>query len=115
MILRNYKGYEISVERQQMSAERLIKIVKKIEGFPVLEETYREILEDFMDFGNAKKIIEKIERGEIKYEFLPLLDTPSPFAHNLFAISESDVVLMEDRKKLLLKLHEKIVKKLEEK
>jgi ATP-dependent Lhr-like helicase len=98
-----------------MSAERLIKIVKKIEGFPVLEETYREILEDFMDFENAKKIIEKIERGEIKYEFLPLLDAPSPFAHNLFAISESDVVLMEDRKKLLLKLHEKIVKKLEEK
>jgi ATP-dependent Lhr-like helicase len=115
MILRNYKGYEISVEKQQMSAERLIKIVKSIEGFPVLEETYREILEDFMDFENAKKIIEKIERGEIKYEFLPLLDAPSPFAHNLFAISESDVVLMEDRKKLLLKLHEKIVKKLEEK
>jgi len=115
MILRNYKGYEISVEKQQMSAERLIKIVKRIKGFPVLEETYREILEDFMDFENAEKVIEKIEKGEIKYEFLPLLDVPSPFAHNLFAISESDVVLMEDRKKLLLKLHEKIVKKLKEK
>ena len=112
MILRNYKGHEISVEKQQMSAERLIRIVKKIEGFPVLEETYREILQDFMDVENAKMIIEKIEKGEIKYEFLPLLDLPSPFAHNLFAISESDVVLMEDRKKLLLKLHEKIVKKL---
>jgi ATP-dependent Lhr-like helicase len=112
MILRNYKGHEISVEKQQMSAERLIRIVKKIKGFPVLEETYREILQDFMDVENAKMIIEKIEKGEIKYEFLPLLDLPSPFAHNLFAISESDVVLMEDRKKLLLKLHEKIVKKL---
>lgn len=112
MILRNYKGHEISVEKQQMSAERLIKIVKKIKGFPVLEETYREILEDFMDFKNAKKIIERIEKGEIEYEFLPMLDVPSPFAHNLFAISESDVVLMEDRKKLLMKLHEKIIKKL---
>jgi ATP-dependent Lhr-like helicase len=112
MILRNYKGHEISVEKQQMSAERLIRIVKKIKGFPVLEETYREILQDFMDVENAKMIIEKIEKGEIKYEFLPLLDLPSPFAHNLFAISESDVVLMEDRKKLLLRLHEKIVKKL---
>jgi len=113
MILRNYKGYEISVERQQMSAERLIKIVKKIKEFPVLEETYREILQDFMDFENAKMILEKIESGKIKYEFLPLLDVPSPFAHNLFAISESDVVLMEDRKKMLLKLHEKIIKRLE--
>ncbi len=115
MILRNYKGHEISVEKQQISAERLIRIVKKIKGFPVMEETYREILEDFMDFENAKKIIEKIEKGEIEFEFLPLTDVPSPFAHNLFVISESDVVLMEDRKKLLLKLHQKIVKKLEEK
>jgi len=114
MILRNYKGHEISVDRQQMSAERLIKIIKRIKDFPVLEETYREILEDFMDFENAKKILEKIESGEIEYEFLPMLDVPSPFAHNLFAISESDVVLMEDRRKLLLKLHEKIVKKLGE-
>jgi len=68
-----------------------------------------------MDCENAKKIIEKVEKGEISYEFMPMLDIPSPFAHNLFAISESDVVLMEDRKKLLLRLHEKIVKRLEEK
>ena len=57
MILRNYKGYEISVEKQQMNAERLIRVVKKLEGFPILEETYREILEDFMDVENAKKIL----------------------------------------------------------
>jgi ATP-dependent Lhr-like helicase len=114
MILRNYKGHEISVEKQQMSAERLIKVVKKIKGFPVLEENYREILEDFMDYKNAKKILEMIERGKIKYEFMPLLDVPSPFAHNLFVISESDVVLMEDRKKLLLELHKKIFNKVGE-
>jgi len=112
MILRNYKGHEISVDKQQMNAERLIRVVKKIEGFPVLEETYREVLEDFMDIENAKKILEKIEKGEIKFEFLPELDIPSPFAHNLFVISESDVVLMEDRKKLLLKLHKKLTEKL---
>ena len=46
MILRNYKGHEISLVKQQMSAERLIKVVKKIKGFPIIEETYREILED---------------------------------------------------------------------
>ncbi|MGC9200769.1 MAG: ATP-dependent helicase [Candidatus Aenigmatarchaeota archaeon] len=114
MILRNYKGYEISVDKQQMSAERLIKVVKKIKGFPVLEENYREILEDFMDYKNARNILKMIEEGKIKYEFMPLLDVPSPFAHNLFVISESDVVLMEDRKKLLLELHKKIFNKIKE-
>jgi ATP-dependent Lhr-like helicase len=114
MILRNYKGYEISVEKQQMNAERLIRVVKKFEGFPVLEETFREILEDFMDIENAKFILKQIEGGKMCFDFLPCLDIPSPFAHNLFAISESDVVLMEDRKKLLLELHEKLVKRLKE-
>ena len=112
MILRNYKGHEIRVEKQQMNAEKLIRVVKKMEGFPVFEETLREILEDFMDIKNSEKILEEIEKGKIKFEFLPPLDIPSPFAHNLFVINESDVVLMEDRKKLLLKLHKKIIKKL---
>lgn len=34
MILRNYKGYEISVNKQQISAQSLLRIVEKIEGFP---------------------------------------------------------------------------------
>ena len=114
MILRNYKGYEISVEKQQMNAERLIKVVKKIKDFPVLEETYREILEDFMDVQHAKEILKKVEKGEYSYEFLPQSHVPSPFAHNLFVISESDVVLMEDRKRLLLELHEKVLKEVGE-
>ena len=112
MVLRNYKGHEIRVEKQQMNAERLIKVVKKIEKFPILEETFREILEDFMDVENSKKILQEIEKGKIKFEFLPEANVPSPFAHNLFVINESDVVLMEDRKKLLLKLHKKIIEKL---
>ncbi|MEM5815319.1 MAG: ATP-dependent helicase, partial [Candidatus Aenigmatarchaeota archaeon] len=115
MILRNYKGHEISIEKQQINAEKLIKIVKNLERFPVLEETYREILEDFMDVKNSKKILEDIEKGKIKFEFLPILDVPSPFAHNLFALSESDVVLMEDRKKLLLELYKKVTEKIEKK
>ncbi|MEM0480749.1 MAG: ATP-dependent helicase [Candidatus Aenigmatarchaeota archaeon] len=115
MILRNYKGHEISLEKQQMNAERLIKIVKDIPDFPILEETYREILEDFMDVKNAKEILKKIEKGEIVVEILKESDLPSPFAHNLFVLSESDVVLMEDRRKLLLKLYEKIKERIESK
>ncbi len=112
MILRNYKGYEIRVSKQQMSAERLLRICEKIENFPILEETYREILEDYMDIKNAKKVLEWIEKGKVKYEFSPESKVPSPFAHNLIVLGESDVVLMEDRKALLLKLYKKVIQQI---
>jgi len=111
MILKRYNDHEISLEKQQMNAERLIRIVKEIPNFPILEETYREILEDFMDVKNAKEILRKIENKEIKIEIINT-NVPSPFAHNLFVLSESDVVLMEDRRKLLLELHKKVVEKI---
>ncbi|MEM5829661.1 MAG: ATP-dependent helicase [Candidatus Aenigmatarchaeota archaeon] len=111
MVLRNYKGYEIRVAKQQMNADRLIRICEKIEDFPVLKETYREILQDYMDIEHAKEILKKIEEGEIKFEFLPKSDLPSPFSHSLIVLGESDVVLMEDRKKLLLELHKKVLEK----
>ena len=111
MILKKYNDHEVSLEKQQMNAERLLRIVKEIPNFPILEETYREILEDFMDIENAKEILRKIENKEIKIEIINT-DIPSPFAHNLFVLSESDVVLMEDRRKLLLELHRKIVERI---
>jgi ATP-dependent Lhr-like helicase len=111
MILRNYKGYEIKVGKQQFNAERLLKVCEKFENFPVIEETYREILEDFMDIKHAKEVLKKVEKGEIKYEFLPESSVPSLFAHNLIVLGESDVVLMEDRKKLLLKLHKEVMER----
>jgi ATP-dependent Lhr-like helicase len=111
MILRNYKGHEIRVARQQLSSDRLLRVCEKFEKFPVVEETYREILEDAMDIRHAKQVLEEIEKGKMKYEFLPESNIPSPFAHNLVVLGESDVVLMEDRKRLLLELHEKVMEK----
>lgn len=111
MILRNYKGYEIKVGRQQFNADRLLKTCEKFKNFPVVEETYREVMEDLMDVECAIWLLEQVEKGRIKYEFLPESNVPSPFAHNLIALGESDVVLMEDRKKLLLELHKKVMKK----
>jgi len=111
MILRNYKGYEIRVARQQFNADRLLRVCEKFENFPVVEETYREVMEDFMDIEHARWLLEQIEKGKIKYEFLPESNVPSPFAHNLIALGETDVVLMEDRKRLLLELHKKVMEK----
>ncbi len=114
MILRNYKGHEISVEKQQMSASTLLRVVKRWEGFPILKETYREILEDYMDIHHAREVLEKVHRGEVKVVETPLLDTPSPFAHNIVLEGLSDIVLMEDKRALIARFHEQIMRRIQE-
>ncbi|MEM4606356.1 MAG: ATP-dependent helicase [Thermofilaceae archaeon] len=111
MVLRNYKGHEISVERQQLSAQTLLKVVMELgEEFPVLKETYREILEDYMDIEHAKEVLRNVESGKIKVVELPPLSVPSPFAYNIVLEGLSDVVLMEDKRAMMLKFREKLMK-----
>ncbi len=112
MILRNYKGHEISVGRQQVSAATLLKIVKRWSDFPVLKETYREILEDYMDVEHAEEVLRMIERGDIRVVEAPPQNVPSPFAHNIVLEGLSDIVLMEDRRALIQRFHDMIMERL---
>lgn len=111
MILRNYKGHEIKVKRQQASAELLLKVCEEIDDFPVIKETYREILEDSMDVKHAMEVLKRIEDGDIRVVKVRV-PVPSPFAHNIVLIGLSDVVLMEDRKEVLKRLHEQVMKRI---
>ena len=113
MLLRRYRGAEVSLARRQFNSERLLSVVEKLDRFPVLEETYREILEDFMDLEHAKEVMQRIERGEIRVEIFDSGYVPSPFAHNIVAFGYSDVVLMEDRRKLIALLNDLVKKALE--
>ena len=109
MVLRNYKGHEISLERQQLNAQTLLKVVMSLgRDFPVLKETYREILEDYMDVEHAKEVLRRIEEGAIRVVELPTLSIPSPFAYNIVLEGLSDVVLMEDKRALILRFHERL-------
>ncbi len=110
MILRRYKGYERSPERMQLSAQRLLEIMlEEMPDNPVVRETYREILEDYMDVENASKVLEWMARGEVKVVVKGPLPYPSPFAHNTFVKGYSDVVLMEDKRRILAYLHDKVM------
>ncbi|HLI46925.1 MAG TPA: ATP-dependent helicase [Geobacterales bacterium] len=112
LVLRNYKGYKISVNKQQLNSQILLEACKKIDpNFPVIEETFREILEDIMDLPRAKEILEMIKKGHIKYELITT-KIPSPFSHTLITFGEADVILMKDRRKKLKELHSAILKKL---
>jgi len=109
MILRNYKGREVSVNRQQIRSSYLLDTLRSVERVPVVEETYREILEEVMDLQNATLVLKMIERGEMAVEFVDFSSIPSPFAHNVVLAGISDIVLMEDRSSLLRELHRKIL------
>ncbi|WP_230972477.1 ATP-dependent helicase [Archaeoglobus neptunius] len=108
MILRNYMGREKSVWRQQFSADSILNFLKRyFPDFPVLKETYREIMEDAMNIDDAMDFLEKVGK-----EIEPVIvrtPYPSPFAFNLYLLGDQDVVLMEDRRKVLRELHEKVM------
>lgn len=115
LVLRNYKGHEISVNKQQANSQTLLNVCEEVNpDFPVIKETYREILEDTLDIGSAVKVLEWIRKGDVKVKTITT-EVPSPFAHNLIVLGEADVVLMGDRKKRLLELHEAIMSRISEK
>ncbi|MEM2929728.1 MAG: ATP-dependent helicase [Thermoproteota archaeon] len=109
MILRNYKGHEVMVSKLQLNSEHVLKAIKDLKDFPVMRETYREILEDAMDIKNALRFVSELEGGAR----VPLVCKPSrvasPIAHSLLLSSFTDVVLMEDKRALLERLHREVL------
>lgn len=109
MLLRRYKGRETSIDRRQLNSEVLLSVVKEYDDFPVLKETIREILEDYMDISRAIEIVDKVRKGDIEIKVIGPYNIPSPFAHNIILKEHSDIVLAEQKRDMLKKLHEKVV------
>ena len=109
MILRNYMGRPVSVNRQQTRSAYLLESLAEMDSMPVIEETYREILEDDMDLKNACHVLGLIESGGMQVKVQAYTGTPSPFAHSVILSGFSDIVLMEDRTALLKELHRKVL------
>ncbi len=112
MVLRNYKGRQISVKRQQINSEQVMRAAEEISpDFPVLKETYREIMEDVMDLPRAKEILKKLKDGEIAYQIIET-QVPSPFSHVMVTFGEADVVMMKDRRRHLRELHKHVMQQI---
>ncbi len=101
MILRYYKGRKTRLTRQQLNSEAIFDFIKGMENFPLLREAVREVIEDKMDVINAEKVLKDIEIGVRRFIIADQYDMPSPFAHGLILRAMEDVVLMEDRVKIL--------------
>mgnify|MGYP001590737360 FL=1 len=105
MILRNYKGQQKSVGKQQLKSHFLINAVKKITSeFPILREARREVLEDLMDIESTKLVISWIKNKSVK---IKITDTaiPSPFALNLIIQGHTDLIRIEDKQAFLKRMH----------
>ena len=112
MILRSYMGRKKRVGRQQVSSMILMNAVKRISpDFSILKEARREVLEDLMDIGNAKKILEGIEDRKIKVEEIST-NMPSPFAFNLVAQGIVDIMKIEDRVEFIRRMHKNVLAKI---
>jgi len=114
MILRNYRGWKMPLGKQQINAQILLKAAESIDpNFPVISETYREILNDVMDLPRTKEVLSRLKSGSMKYKFIKT-PSPSPFAHNLITFGHADVILMKDRHDYLKQLHRLVMQRIKE-
>ena len=109
MVLRNYKGYDISVAKQFLRSQKLLEMFHGMDNFPVLKETYREIMTIVMDLPHAREVLQWIEKNRCIIKIREYTSYPSPFAHNIILAGASDMILMEDRALLLKELHRQIL------
>ncbi len=67
---------------QRLKALDLLQAVRDFPSFPILVETYREVLQDAFDIGSLKDVLRAIEDKRIAIHVVQT-DVPSPFAASL--------------------------------
>jgi ATP-dependent Lhr-like helicase len=85
LILRSYKGRQKSARHQQFDADMLMGLAESIEGFSVLEESYREIMEDRLEIERIKEVLRGLTSGEVEL-VVKKEDIPCPLAFGLAAL-----------------------------
>ncbi|WP_458187886.1 ATP-dependent helicase [Haladaptatus sp. NG-WS-4] len=111
MILKRYKGYEKSASEQQVSSEMLLGFADELEDFAVIEETYREIVEDKLAVDAIEEVLGAVQAGEIDV-VQRQVQSPTPRAFGLATLMASDVVLAEDESAVLQEFHDRVLAEL---
>ncbi len=111
LVLRNYRGGEISLGRQLRHTQRLIDSITD-ETFPVVEETFNELLHDAMDVDGATEVLRSLRRGALQVVVREYDQTPTPFSHQVILVGAADLIDMDDRSALLRELHQQVLKRL---
>jgi ATP-dependent Lhr-like helicase len=67
---------------QRLKSLDLLQTVQQFPSFPILVETYRDVLQDAFDMNGLKTVLDEIEKGAISIHVVQT-ETPSPFAASL--------------------------------
>ena len=67
---------------QRLRSKDLLSVARGFPDFPVLLETYRDVMEDVMDIPGLMEVLERIHRGEIRVVHSSSR-SPSPVARSL--------------------------------
>ena len=111
MILKRYKGHEKTAAQQQVSSEMLLSFAQDLDDFAVMEETYREILEDKLNVAALEDVLASVSEGGLGVE-TQTVDSPSPRAFGLATLMASDVVLAEDESAVLQEFHARVLEEI---
>lgn len=82
LLPRRRPGSRTPLWLQRRKAAGLLEITKKYGSFPIILETYREVLQDHFDIPSLRRLLTEIQRREIGITEV-MLDGPSPFATSL--------------------------------
>src|SRR5690348_16386231 len=67
---------------QRLKSLDLLQTVREFPSFPILVETYRDVLQDAFDMDGLRTVLDAIEKGSISIHVVQT-DAPSPFAASL--------------------------------
>lgn len=67
---------------QRLRSKDLLAIAKSFPDFPIVLESYRDALEDYMDMPGLERVVERVQSGSIEVKFVES-DVPSPVARSL--------------------------------
>ena len=113
MILKRYKGYEKTAAEQQVSAEMLLSFANDLDGFAVMEETYRELLEDRLDIAGIREVLSRLADGELSVVH-HTVDSPTPLSFGLATLVDSDTVLADDESAVLREFHARVMESIDD-
>ncbi|MUV90465.1 ATP-dependent helicase [Halapricum sp. CBA1109] len=113
MILKRYKGHEKSASRQQFDADMLWSFASDLREFAVVEETYREILEDKLNVDALEDVLGAVQAGDIEVVH-HRVDTPTPLSFGLATLMASDTVLAEDESAVLQEFHQRVLEEIDD-
>jgi ATP-dependent helicase Lhr and Lhr-like helicase len=76
------KGKRTPFWLQRLRAKDLLQAVRQVPDFPIVAETYREVLQDVLDLPHLEQVLAGIQAGDIEVVAVESL-RPSPVAQSL--------------------------------